>query len=276
VQVLTGRVNPSGKLGETFPLRLSDTPAYLNFPGENNEVRYGEGIYVGYRGYEKLERDVLFPFGFGLSYTQFAYSDLHLSAAAFSLSEPLEVSLKVTNTGSRAGSEIVQVYVRDVAAKLHRPVKELKGFAKVALEAGETKAVTITLTERAFSYYDPAYGRWLAEAGEFEILVGASSADIRLAQRVELTQGTELPSILDRHSSVSDWLADEKGAALVQPFLAPLMGGGMGGGGEEAIGVDTATFFKDLPLLNLLAFMRGALDSTPEAIVDGLLAQLGR
>ncbi|MFN2131981.1 MAG: beta-glucosidase, partial [Anaerolineae bacterium] len=161
--VLFGTVNPSGKLAETFPRRLEDTPSFLNYPGENGVVRYGEGAYIGYRYYDAKGMDVLYPFGHGLSYTSYAYSNLRVSAQSFTDVDGLTVSVDVTNTGDVAGKEIVQVYVHDVAARLSRPVKELKGFAKVALQPGETRTVTLELDARAFAYYDPAYQRWVTE-----------------------------------------------------------------------------------------------------------------
>ena len=177
--VLFGDVNPSGKLPTTFPKRLQDNPAYINYPGENGQVYYGEGLFVGYRYYDKKDIAPLFPFGYGLSYTTFAYRNLVLDATG----DVIRVSVDVQNTGHRAGKEIVQVYVRDVQSRLVRPEKELKAFAKIALEPGETKTVTFTLDQEALSYYDPAVKGWVAEAGEFEVLVGSSSRDIRLTAR---------------------------------------------------------------------------------------------
>ena len=177
--VLTGRVNPAGRLPQSFPARLEDNPAYLNYPGENGRVVYGEGIFVGYRYYDKKRIAPLFPFGHGLSYTAFAYGTLRLSADTLAPGETLTVAVNVTNSGTRAGQEVVQLYVRDLRSTLARPEKELKGFAKVTLEPGETQTVTLTLDMRALAAYDDGCAAWLAEAGEFEALVGASSADIR-------------------------------------------------------------------------------------------------
>ena len=177
--VLFGDVNPSGRLPQTFPKRLEDNPAYINYPGENGQVHYGEGIFVGYRYYDKKKIDPLFPFGFGLSYTTFSYSNLTLSAAEVEPGEAITVAVDVTNTGDRAGKEVAQLYVRDLAARLSRPEKELKAFAKVMLAPGETHTVTFTLDESALSYYDPAQGGWVAEAGAFEVLVGSSSRHIQ-------------------------------------------------------------------------------------------------
>ncbi|GAC1350866.1 MAG: glycoside hydrolase family 3 C-terminal domain-containing protein [Ktedonobacteraceae bacterium] len=192
--VLFGDINPSGKLPQTFPARLEDTPAYLNFPGENGKVFYGEGLFVGYRYYEKKHIAPLFPFGFGLSYTTFAYSSLSLSASDIGPDDTLHVSVDITNTGQRAGKEIVQVYVRDQQARLQRPEKELKAFVKVQLEPGECKAVTLSLGRDTLAYYDDLAHEWVAEAGAFEVLVGASSQDIRATAFFTLTATSRWPS----------------------------------------------------------------------------------
>ena len=181
--VLFGDVNPSGKLPTTFPARYEDNPAAINYPGENGKVLYGEGLFVGYRYYDAKKVEPLFPFGHGLSYTTFEYSNLKLSTDHFAEQDGLDVSLNVSNTGKRAGQEIVQLYVHDLQSNLVRPEKELKAFCKVALAAGETKTVSFHLDKEAFWYYDPAKGGWIVEPGEFEIIVGASSRDLRLHAR---------------------------------------------------------------------------------------------
>ncbi len=183
-RVLLGEVNPSGKLPVTYPQRLEDTPAYLNYPG-GRDVRYGEGIFVGYRYYDAKGIEPLFPFGHGLSYTTFAYSDLQVTAQVRP-GEPVAVAVTVTNTGHRAGKEVVQLYVRDVAASVPRPPKELKRFAKIALQPGESQTVRFELDERALAFYDPDRQAWVAEPGEFEVLVGSSSRDIRARAMFEL------------------------------------------------------------------------------------------
>lgn len=180
--ILTGRVNPSGKLAETFPRSLADVPAQP-YPGGPVTVEYCESLYVGYRYYDTAQQPVLFPFGHGLSYTTFAYRDLTVEAKGDSVT----VTFRVRNTGDRAGQEIAQVYVRDVAASHFRPDKELKGFDKIALQPGEEKTVTLELDRRAFAFYDAGLKEWVLETGDFEILVGASSRDIRLAATVSLT-----------------------------------------------------------------------------------------
>jgi beta-glucosidase len=176
--VLFGDAEPSGRLPQTFPVRLEDNAAHGNYPGGQGRVRYGEGIFVGYRHHDTKDIAPLFPFGFGLSYTTFAYGNLRLSTESLSPDGTLTVTLDVTNTGPRAGQEVVQLYVRDEKASLPRPEKELKGFLKVALAPGETKSVTLTLGMRALAYFDDARAAWVAEAGRFEVLVGSSSRDI--------------------------------------------------------------------------------------------------
>jgi beta-glucosidase len=185
--VLSGEVNPSGKLSVTFPKRYEDNPTFINYPG-TREVRYGEGIFVGYRYYDKKDVEPLFPFGFGLSYTTFEYSDLQVPETV-TAGGPLRVSVTVENTGGRAGKEVVQLYVHDRESSLARPPKELKGFQKVSLKPGESAVVSFTLGGRALSFHDPYQGRWVAEPGEFEILVGASSRDIRARAVVNLLDG---------------------------------------------------------------------------------------
>ena len=184
--VLLGKVNPSGKLPVSFPMRLEDSPAFINasYPG-CRKVNYGEGIFVGYRYYDKKDVTPLFPFGHGLSYTTFAYSNLKVAKKA-KAGEKVKVSLTVKNTGKVAGKEVVQLYVGDPKSSLPRPPKELKGFAKVALKPGQSETVNFTLDERSLAYYDPHKKAWVAEPGEFELLVGASSRDIRLKAKFTL------------------------------------------------------------------------------------------
>ena len=184
VEVLTGAQNPCGKLAETWARSYADTPAKENFGGDGPTVEYREGLYVGYRYYDTAGVPTAFPFGYGLSYTSFAYSDLNADENG--------VSLTVTNTGSCAGAEVVQLYVAKPDAKIFRPAKELKGFVKVQLEAGESKTVTIPLDDKAFRYWNVATDRWEVEGGSYQLLVGASSADIRLTAAVT-AEGTGAP-----------------------------------------------------------------------------------
>jgi beta-glucosidase len=177
-RIITGEVNPSGKLPETFPVKIEDNPAYINYPGYRDAL-YGEGIYVGYRYYDLKEINPLFPFGHGLSYTSFDYNNLVMPESS-KIGDQVTLSVQVQNSGNRSGKEVVQLYVTDHQSTLPRPPKELKGFKKVNLAPGETKTVTFTLDERAFSFYDPTPGKWIVEPGEFVISIGSSSRDIRV------------------------------------------------------------------------------------------------
>ena len=186
--LLFGKVNPSGKLAESFPLKQSDVPADRWFPGEGRQVQYREGLYVGYRYFDSASVPVLFPFGHGLSYTEFTYANLRVAAE----DSGFRISVDVTNVGSLRGSEVVQVYVHDVECNAYRPEHELKGFAKIALEPGETGTVDIHLARDAFALFDPEAQSWVVEGGAFEVRVGASSRDIRLATRVDVASQDRL------------------------------------------------------------------------------------
>jgi beta-glucosidase len=272
--IVFGAVNPSGKLAETFPLTLEDTPAFINFPGEAGEVRYGEGMYVGYRYYEKKQIPVQFPFGFGLSYTTFAYSNPS-AAAQFRDVDGLTVSVDITNTGDTAGQEIVQVYVHDQASTLSRPEKELKGLAKVHLEAGETRRVTIPLDFRAFAFYHPQYQTWITEDGDFDILIGASSQDIRYSLTSRLTSTLELPSLLDEESTIREWLDDPRGAPVLAPVMAAFQEDVQEAlGGEDSAGISIGDMLLDMPLRSVLMFRPEAFPVPVEELVADLLKQV--
>lgn len=195
--VVFGDVNPSGKIAETFPVRNEKTAVHQWFPMGPKGVEYRESIYVGYRYFDTAGEQVLFPFGHGLSYTQFEYSNAKVSKDVITDQEGVTVTVAITNTGTRAGKEVVQLYVRDKASRIFRPSKELKGFEKVALEAGETKTVSFELDKRAFAYYSVALGDFHAASGSYEILIGASSADIKQFLTVELTSTDGHDSTLD-------------------------------------------------------------------------------
>ncbi|HWZ18627.1 MAG TPA: glycoside hydrolase family 3 C-terminal domain-containing protein [Ktedonobacteraceae bacterium] len=188
VDVLSGKVNPSGKLAETFPVRLEDTPAYINYPGENNKVYYGERLFVGYRYYDKKEIKPLFPFGYGLSYTTFEYTNLFINTTEMNTGETLDITVTLHNAGTRAGKEAVQLYVESLTSQFIRPQKELKAFAKIELEPGESKDVHMTLEERDFQIYDDERQEWRTEGGEFNILIGSSSETIVLRERVTVNE----------------------------------------------------------------------------------------
>ncbi|MEW6505248.1 MAG: glycoside hydrolase family 3 C-terminal domain-containing protein [Chloroflexota bacterium] len=218
--ILFGDVAPSGKLPTTFPRRLEDNPAFINYPGENGKVLYGEGLFIGYRYYDYTQREVLFPFGHGLSYTIFEYDDLQITPSEFRDDETVEVAFRITNRGGMPGMETAQIYVRDVHCRLTRPPKELKGFVKVELQPGESQTVRVRLNREAFWFYNPAKPGWETESGLFEILIGASSRDIRLSGTVRL-----LPAAgqADRrwgvHSRLGEVLADEQAAAILRRYF---------------------------------------------------------
>ena len=280
--VLFGKVNPSGKLAETFPLKLSDTPAYLNWPGGSGQVRYGEGLFIGYRYYDAKQIPVLFPFGYGLSYTNFAYSNPRVSATRFKDADGLTVTVDVTNTGKVTGKEIVQVYVHDQKSGLVRPEKELKGFAKVDLQPGQTRSVTIQLDFRAFAYYHPEYKQWITEDGDFDILIAASATDIRHSLTVTLDSTLDLPCILDKESTIREWLADPRGRAVFGSFYAQIEAQSrrvFGGeseryGNDNSIGMDIMDMMNDMPLVSVLMFQSSALTMPAEEMVEGLLMQV--
>jgi beta-glucosidase len=184
VGLLFGDSAPSGRLPVSFPRRLRDNPAHPFYPG-GDKADYGEGLFVGYRHYDRAGLETLFPFGHGLTYTDFAYADLKVPATA-AVGEPVQVSLTLTNTGARAGQETAQLYIQPKSPSQPRPIKELKGFAKVELAPGGAKTVTLNLTERDFSFYDANQKRWIAEAGEYAVLIGASATDIRLRGTLRL------------------------------------------------------------------------------------------
>jgi beta-glucosidase len=189
--VLLGHADPGGRLPQTFPAQLADDPTHperpdRQYPGENGHVEYQEGLFIGYRHVDKVGTTPLFPFGFGLSYTTFELTDAHLSADQIGPGDQVSVSVRVRNTGGRPGQTVVQLYVRDVETTLERPGKELKAFGKVSLDPGETGTVHLMLEMRSFAYFDDTRTAWVADAGEFELLIGQSSADLPVRRTVRL------------------------------------------------------------------------------------------
>ncbi|MDA3901513.1 MAG: glycoside hydrolase family 3 C-terminal domain-containing protein [Spirochaetes bacterium] len=205
VRILFGEVNPSGKLAETFPVKIEDTPCFNYFPGNPHQVQYREALYVGYRYYDTVDSEVTFPFGFGLSYTDFAYSDLNISASEINTDETVTVTCKVRNSGKVAGKEIVQIYVSDVESTVYRPKQELKGFAKVMLQPEESCEVSFTLSKEDFAFYDVDSQSLQVESGLFSIHVGASSRDIRLNTQVKV-QSDFVPVVsVDQRTALSSY-----------------------------------------------------------------------
>ncbi|MCD8149744.1 MAG: glycoside hydrolase family 3 C-terminal domain-containing protein [Clostridiales bacterium] len=236
VDILFGLTEPGGRLPETWPRRLEDTPAYLNFPSYPDtvpDVVYGEGLYIGYRWYDARKMEVEYPFGYGLSYTTFAYSDLALDRSETDAEGCVTVTFRVKNTGNRPGSDVAQVYVRAADSSIHRPVKELRGFQKIRLQPGEETTVSVTLGRRAFECYTPALHKWVVEEGNYEILVGRSSRDIQFSASIKIHSDEKVKlfspqtqlghflkepgfteAIADQPQAVRDWFDEEKNPIL--------------------------------------------------------------
>jgi len=219
VRVLYGDVNPCGRLPETFPLKLEHNPSFLFYGGEGDVTEYREGVFVGYRYYDKKQMDVLFPFGFGLSYTTFAYTDLKLDKTSLKDTDTLTATVTVKNTGNRAGKTVVQLYVGDPESTPLRPVRELKGFAKVFLAPGESREVSFTLDKRAFAYWNQQIHDWHVETGRFIIEAGASSRDLPLRAEATVESTVELPRHYTMDSIFMDLLADPRAKAKILPMM---------------------------------------------------------
>ena len=217
VNLLFGKANPSGKLAETFPLRLEDTPCYLTYPGNGRTCVYSEGIFVGYRWYDSRKMPVLFPFGYGLSYTTFEYSNLKVSKSAFKDSDGVEVSITIKNTGSVEGKEVVQLYVSDKTGVEVRPEKELKGFDKVNLKPGESKEVTFKLDRRSFAFWNIDIDDWYAPSGKYIISIGASSRDICATAEVDVTSTSKKAFTITPQTTMGDMLRNREMAAIIKP-----------------------------------------------------------
>ena len=264
VDVLLGRREPGGRLAETVPHRLEDTPAFGNFPGEAGHVRYGEGVLVGYRWYDTRDVDVAYPFGHGLTYTTFGYDDLRAEVTGTGADAGLRVCVRVTNTGARAGREVVQVYLRDPEAAVLRPLRELRAFTTVDLAVDESRDVTFDLDARALSYWHPGLRRWVVEGGEVVVEVGRSSRDVRVEASVEVV-GEDLWEPLTTESTLREWLAHPVGAQVLGQAMAEL--------DLPELDVTTAAMVEQMPL-RVVADL-GISGFTPEAL-DALVAAAGR
>ncbi|MBQ9307983.1 MAG: glycoside hydrolase family 3 C-terminal domain-containing protein, partial [Clostridia bacterium] len=263
--VLYGEVNPSGRLPETFPVHLEDTPCYLSYGGEGNTAVYSEGVFVGYRYYTTKKQPVLFPFGHGLSYTRFSYSDLTLSADAIKDTDTLQVSVKVTNTGDRAGKEVVQLYVAPQKSSVFRPVRELKGFDKVELAPGEEKTVTFTLDKRSFAYWNTTLHDWHVDTGAFDIQICADAETVLLSAPVHVESTVRVPVKYDINSIMLDIMQDPKAYAVIQSAMdhaTSALGtdGEQGEAASEAITEDMGlAMMKYMPLRGMVSFSGGQM-----------------
>lgn len=263
VDVLSGKINPSGKLAETSPVKLEDTPAYLNYPGEAGEVRYGEGLFVGYRYYDKKKVAPLFPFGYGLSYTTFEYSDLKTTKAQIEVGEETQVEVTVKNSGTRAGKEIIQLYLQPLCSKYVRPEKELKAFTKIALEPGESRLVRFTLTEQDFRVYDNERQTWLVDGGSYRLVVGGSSDKLALSTDLKVKANPQTTRrIFTPMSPLKYLLEDQAGKAAIEQAVK--------GTGAE-IWLSGGEIFTSMPIGKLATF--GLL---PEETIERIIAQINK
>lgn len=264
VRLLFGLANPCGKLAETIPLKLEDNPSYLNFPGDGQTVEYREGVFVGYRYYDTKRMEVRYPFGHGLSYTTFEYSNLRISSSELSDTESISVSVDIRNTGNIAGKEIVQLYVADHTNAIQRPVKELKNFVKILLEPGEKQTVTMELDRRSFAWYSTQLHDWYAASGEYEILIGASSRDIRLRGAITCQASKPLPLSIHANTTVAELMENPYTADAIRGLVEDLgrhMNGSAGDSersqaASEAITPEmTLKMMENSPLRSFKSFM---------------------
>ena len=261
IRVLYGETNPSGRLPETFPLQLEDNPSFLSYGGEGDIAEYREGIFVGYRYYDFKKAAVLFPFGYGLSYTDFEFSNLRLSANTITDQDLLTATVTVKNTGDRAGKAVIQLYVGDKESSVFRPVRELKGFEKISLQPGEAKDVSFTLDKRAFAYWNTELHDWTVEPGDFTIEIGRSSRDIALDASVTVNSAVKINRHYDMNSIFMDILADPHAAAVFKPVLDGMRAAFIPADTEQTDAAKEAiteemglAMFNYMPLRSILSF----------------------
>lgn len=273
MDILYGKVNPSGKLAETFPKRLYDNPSFLNFAGKAKDVNYAEGVFVGYRYYDAKNMEVLFPFGHGLSYTAFSYSNLKVEKKSESGRDGVSVRVDVTNTGKMDGKEIVQLYVAGCTDSVRRPVQELKGFAAVMLSVGETKTVEMELDERAFCWYDEVLHDWYAPDGIYEIRIGKSSRQIELTCEIELKEGKRRIPYIDADVMMGDLLDCPETKKYVEDTLIPYLGMFTGGKSLDECDEMEKSMLYYMPLSSLRSFT-GMTNEKIAEIVEELKEQI--
>lgn len=278
-EVLAGRKNPSGHLAETFPLRLEDTPCYLTYGKGFDNAVYQEGVFVGYRYYTSRKMETAFPFGHGLSYTTFAYSDLQLDKKEMTDKESVQVSVKVKNTGNRAGKTVVQLYVEAPETEVIRPVRELRGFEKIFLEAGEEKTVTFILGERAFAYWNTLIHDWYAEEGTYKVMIGENADQMCTGEEITVHPTKELPKTYSLNTCLGELMRDPKAQAVMGPFMQGMAQNDAAADMAEAQKNDTsgavnqemmAAMMEGMPLRQLLSFVPGIKREMLEQMVNAL------
>ena len=273
VNILYGNTNPSGHLAETFPIRVQDTPCYLTYGGEHDKSIYSEGVFVGYRYYASKEMNVLFPFGHGLSYTTFSYSNLTVEKERIRESETLRVSVDVTNTGNRFGKEVVQLYIAPKNSTVIRPVRELRAFDKMGIAPGETKTVTFLLDGRAYAYWSTEIHDWHVESGEYEIQIGKNAQDIVLSRTVYVESEHMIPKVFTLNTTMGEILADPKGKAVFEQAMSGMAGSdaqemesqALEGDGEAISAEMMAAMMEAMPLRQMISFVPGV---TKEALTS--------
>jgi beta-glucosidase len=266
--ILFGEVNPSGRLAETIPLRLEDTASYVNFPGELGRVRYGEGVFVGYRYHDALDGPVSYPFGHGLSYTTFDYADLLVASTGAGPTFHVDIRATVTNVGDRLGQEVVQIYVGPPPGPVRRPRRELRGFTKVEVRPGECTNVHFELAWRDFAYFDVVAGGWQCDPGRAVIEVGASSRDIRLSAGVDVDVAVR-PVPITPESLLVEWMAHPAGRAA----LSRSMNASTGDGSSQFLTDDRLRTLGGFPLRRLARFPGAGLDPS---VLDQLAEEVNQ
>lgn len=276
--LLYGKVNPSGRLAETFPLRVEDTPCYPYFGKEKEDVVYREGNMVGYRHYVTRKIPVQFPFGYGLSYSKFVYTDLMLDKESMKDTEQVVVSVDVTNISKTAGKEVIQLYVAADHKNVVTPARELRAFDKISLEPGEKKKVSFILDKRAFAYWDEEAGDWEAPSGTYKIQIGKSAASIILEKEIQFTATTEKKPVFTRNSAMGDILLNEKGGKVVMGLLASRRGGNREERDKDNSSIMSqealAATMDASPLRSLLTFNPNATAEQLEKIVQNINAAI--
>lgn len=270
-ELILGWVSPSGRLAETFPMRYEDTPGYLHYPGENHKAYYSEGIFVGYRYYNYRRMKVRYPFGFGLSYTTFEYSRFKTNKAKMKDIDLLEIEITLKNTGDYPSYEVVQLYVSDMEAGIPRPLHELKGFQKIWLEPGRSEKVRFTLSKEDFCFFDPTYGRWIVETGDYEIAVGKSAEELCFVKKVHVIATDELPSRLHLGSTLREWLQDRRGRKVIKRLMKTFRINPKKLKSETKMNVDAWRAAQDIPLKSLLEHIRIKLPMKPDRMIHYLL-----
>ena len=280
-EVLAGMKNPCGRLAETFPLRLEDTPCYLTYGKGFDNADYQEGVFVGYRYYTSRKMETAFPFGYGLSYTTFEYSDIQLDKKEMSDKDTVEVNVKVKNTGNRAGKTVVQLYVEAPETEVVRPIRELRGFEKIFLEAGEEKTVTFTLDERAFAYWNTLIHDWYAEEGTYKVMIGENADQMCAGEEITVHPTKELPKTYSLNTCLGELMRDPKAQAVMGSFMQGMsqnqaaveMAEAQENDESGAVNQEMmAAMMEGMPLRQLLSFVPGIKREMLEQIVNALNA----